>query len=555
MRKKIARSVAIGLVGLLIQQGSGAAFGPPPEGPTTATPIKHVVMIFQENVSFDHYFATYPNATNPGGEPRFVAQPGTPTVNGLTGALASANPNELNAANSPQINPFLLDRSQASTCDQDHTYGDEQAAFDDGLMDLFPFSVGVADSTFCLPYYSYGMGNGIVLGYFDGNTVTAMWNYAQNFALNDNFYGTTFGPSTPGALNLVAGNTYPATPSASTPKVVDISGGHGTLVGDLDPTGDMCSGSPTIQMGGKNIGDLLNAQGLSWGSFMGGFDLTITNPNGTTKCKRSSPASAANSTVSVPPPANNFTADYIPHHAWFQYFASTANPTHARPTVPPRQYGTAADTGANHEYDLHDFFDALNAHNLPAVSFLKAPAGMDGHAGYSDPLLEQQFVVNTINAIQNSEFWRNTAIVITWDDSDGWYDHQIGPIINSSAVLQTGFTTTQNAQNSDQLNGPGKCGNGAPLEAIEGRCGYGPRIPLLVISPFAKQNFVDHTLTDQSSIIHFIEDNWNLGRIGNGSFDALSGSIENMLDFSHHPNNGNDVLFLDPSTGEPVHHF
>ena len=58
------------------------------------------------------------------------------------------------------------------------------------------------------------------MGYFDGNTVTALWNYAQNFAMNDNSYGTTFGPSTPGLLNLVAGNTFPATPSASSSKVV-----------------------------------------------------------------------------------------------------------------------------------------------------------------------------------------------------------------------------------------------------------------------------------------------------------------------------------------------
>jgi phospholipase C len=214
-------------------------------------------------------------------------------------------------------------------------------------------------------------------------------------------------------------------PSASSAKVVDISGGQGTLVGDLDPTGDACAGSPTVRMGGQNIGDLLNAQGLSWGSFMGGFDLTVTNSNGTTGCKRSSLATPANSLTDPYSPVSNFTADYIPHHAFFQYWASTANPTHARPTVPPSEYGTAADTGANHEYDSHDFFDALDANNLPAVSFLKAPANMDGHAGYSDPLLEQQFVVNVINAIQNSGFWSSTAVVITWDDSDGWYDHQI----------------------------------------------------------------------------------------------------------------------------------
>jgi phospholipase C len=454
--------------------------------------------------------------------------------------LLTDNPNANNPANgSGAIDPFRLDRSQASTCDQDHNYGHEQQAFDEGLMDLFPATVGVGDSS-CL---DYGKGTGLVMGYFDGNTVTALWNYAQHFAMSDNAYGTTFGPSTPGALNLVAGNTYPATLTGSSPKVVDIGSNGGTLVGDLDPTGDVCSKGATIQMSGKNIGDLLNAKGISWGSFMGGFDLTVTNPNNTTGCDRSSPASASN---------GGPTKDYIPHHAWFQYWASTGNPDHTRPNVSPSEYGTAADTAANHEYDIHDFFDALAAGNLPAVSFLKAPANMDGHAGYSDPLLEQQFIVTVVNKLEKSPFWRSTAVFVNWDDSDGWYDHQMNPIVNSSAVANGGDT-----KNSDQLNGPGKCGNGTPLKddsgnPIEGRCGYGPRIPLLVISPWAKKNFVSHTVADQSSILAFIEDNWDTGRIGDGSFDALAGSLDNMFNFNQNHGTPARRLFLSPNSGEPV---
>jgi phospholipase C len=85
---------------------------------------------------------------------------------------------------------------------------------------------------------------------------------------------------------------------------------------------------------------------------------------------------------------------------------------------------------------------------------------------------------------------------------------------------------------------------------IQGRCGYGPRLPLLVISPWAKINFVDGTLTDQSSILRFIEDNWNLGRIGGGSYDVLAGSLLNMFDFNHEL--FLRKLILEPSTGEPV---
>jgi len=138
-------------------------------------------------------------------------------------------------------------------------------------------------------------------------------------------------------------------------------------------------------------------------------------------------------------------------------------------------------------------------------------------------------------------------VVITYDDSDGWYDHALGPIVNQSTGPQ------------DALTGPGACGTAlTSLPGVNpsnphalGRCGYGPRIPLLVISPWARQNFVDHTVTDQSSIAHFIEDNWLGGeRIGQGSFDGIASSISQMFDFTH--NRGFDgVLFLNPSTGEP----
>jgi phospholipase C len=342
-------------------------------------------------------------------------------------------------------------------------------------------------------------------------------------------------------LNLVAGNTFPAIPSAASTKVVPNNAGPGTLVGDLDPTGDVCSGTPTVSIGGKNIGDLLNAQGVTWGGFMGGFDLTVKNPDGSTACHRQSPAT---------PATGGPTNDYIPHHAFFQYFPSTANPNHVRPNS-PRNIGTSNDGGANHQYDLHDFFDALAVGNMPAVSFLKAIAARDGHAGYSDPLLEQSIMlVPTINAIMRSPFWKSTAIIVMYDDSDGWYDHQMSPIVNSSAV-----PNSASPGNGDQLNAPGKCGNGAPLEGIQGRCGYGPRQPLLVISPFAKTNFVDHTLTDQSSVLRFIEENWGTGQIGGGSFDQLAGPLWNMFDFDDYAFPGltysRRQLILDPSTGQP----
>jgi phospholipase C len=113
----------------------------------TATPIKHLVVIFGENVSFDHYFGHYPVAANPSGEPMFTAAPNTPAVNGFTTALIDNNPNATNAKNaalSPPANvgPFRLDRAQANTADQNHGYTAEQEAYDNGLADQFPAFTG-----------------------------------------------------------------------------------------------------------------------------------------------------------------------------------------------------------------------------------------------------------------------------------------------------------------------------------------------------------------------------------------------------------------------------
>ncbi len=505
---------------------------------TAITPIQHLVVIFNENISFDHYFGTYPVATNPEGEPQFTALPNTPSVNGLTDALMNHNPNLMNATNgSGAVNPFRLDRSQAATSDQNHNYGPEQSAFHGGLMDLFPSSVGVAgppptnSGVNFAPYTT----TGLTMGYYDGNTVTALWNYAQHFAMNDNSYGTTFGPSTTGAVNLISGQTNGVVGNVNgTASVTTGGGGTMTDIGDADPVGDVCSTTTgeAFSMTGTTIGDLLNSAGVTWGFFTQGFDLTVTNANGTTGCSRS--------TTSLVTATKK--ADYIPHHEPFQYYKSTANPTHARPSsVASIGYTDAA----NHQYDVHDFYDAINAGNFPAVSFLKAPGYQDAHAGYSDPLDEQAFVVTVINFLQTSGNWENTAVVIAYDDSDGWYDHQMAPIVN------------QSASPADTLNGPASCGTGTNALTgpgvsmpVQGRCGYGPRLPLMVISPWAKQNFVDHTLTDQTSIIRFVEDNWLNGtRIGSGSFDAIANSIENMFEFTKA---NKTKLILDPNSGEPA---
>jgi phospholipase C len=561
--------------------------------PQTATPIKHVVVIFGENISFDHYFGTYPKAQNNPGETPFHYKPShhpgndvantlitpldptknfkpvkgvnliTDNPNGPTGSGAAFN-------GTSAANPFRLAPSQAGTADQSHAPKPEQVAYDNGKVDQFPGSTGAAGPPPSATAESNAaLTKGLVMGYFDGNTVTAMWNYANHFALNDNMYTSQFGPSTPGAINLISGQTngfaqYTNVVSGTTllhnsHEVFDGQGGF-TLIGDAEPLGDVCSStsSDNVAFAGKNIGDLLNNKNITWGWFQGGFNLELTNANGTTGCMRSTPNA-------IPGYGGVAQADYVEHHQPFQYYASTANPTHARPSS-VASIGSSYQAGrgkvadpANHQYDTDDFFTALDNGILPSVTFLKAPSFQDAHPGNSDPTDEQTFVVNVINALQESTFWESTAVVITYDDSDGWYDHQMPSIVNPSTSITV-----------DALNGPGVCNTGAqqpedgklpkdkkPLNGVGGlpvlgRCGYGTRLPLLVISPWARDNYVDHTLLDQTSVIRFIEDNFLDGKRiqPGGSFDSIANSIESMFNFNRPLKEVRErKLFLDPNSG------
>jgi phospholipase C len=352
--------------------------------------------------------------------------------------------------------------------------------------------------------------------------VTALWNYAQRFAMSDDSFDSIFGPSTPGALDLVSGQTHGAVPADLTYED-EVLTASGTMVADPDPAFDDCSSTPTVRMTGANVGELLNKADVTWGWFEGGF-----RPAGKSRGR------AAFETRHVASDGKS-RRDYIPHHEPFQYYELTANPHH----LAPRSVAEIGRAGrANHQYDLEDFWKAAEAGSMPSVSFLKAPAYQDGHAGYSDPVREQEYLVATLNRLQKLPEWKSTAVVIAYDDSDGWYDHAMPPIVNRSAL-----------PGLDALSGPGACGVPAP-GAYPGRCGYGARLPLLIVSPYAKRNFVDHSVTDQTSILRFIEDNWKLGRIGDQSFDAAAGPLTALFDFA--AADPAPPLLLDPATGAPM---
>jgi phospholipase C len=517
------------LAGPFTTRGAAASLGSGQSDIATTTPIKHLVVIYQENASFDHYFGTYPQAANPSStspgdppiEPRFVASDQTPEVNNLLPSSLNGW-RDLRTTNPNLAKPVRLARSQFATCSQDHGYKAEQRAANGGLMNRF---VQATDKSGCsgLPQpvpSPQGM------SYFDGNTVTALWNYAQHFSLNDSAFATTYGPSTPGALNLIAGRTSGASPDND--KTVT----QGVVYGDPDPALDICSDPIKTQalLSGQNVGDLLNQAGITWGWFQGGYRLDpVKTPD--MACEDAHPNLAGQNEV-----------DYEPHHDPFQYFSSTANKMH----LPPSSDTTIGhDDQANHQYDIRDFWTAASQGHLPAVSFLKAAGFQDGHPGpqNSNPLDEQDFLVETLNRLQQLPEWSDTAVVLAWDDSDGWYDHQSPPNVHHSGnlLLDGLYGTTA---------GTLCLGKPAPDPAtiFPMRCGYGERLPLLVVSPYAKPNFVDHTLVDQSSILRFIEDNWGLPRLGDASFDQEAGSLMNMFDFT---TARDDTLILNKFTGNP----
>ena len=530
----LAAATATGLVVANTLPSPASAAVVPNHSNITTSPIKHLVVIFDENVSYDHYFGTYPEAANTDGT-RFTAIRHTPKNNNLitSGALTS---------NGNLYNPTRLTPAQALTCSQNHNYGPEQKAMNAGAMDKFVQNVSVDSCT-----GAYGA-PGLSMKYYDGNTVTGLWNYAQQYAMSDNSFGSVFGPSTPGALNLISGQTHgfrevdsvtgaqvptPGTYTLASPD----AHGIGTVINDPDPAFDDCSdknhtSTNTLAAAtGPNVGDLLNKRGVTWGWFQGGFAPT-TPASATTKYAVCGATHTNIGGASV--------VDYSPHHSPFQYYASTANPHH----LPPSSVARIGHTDqANHNYDLTDFSAALKAGSLPAVSFLKAAEYQDGHAGYSDPIDEQHFLVEQINALQKSPEWKSTAVVIAYDDSDGWYDHAAPKITNSS---------------HDAAQDAAICaGSSAPVGGgYADRCGPGPRLPLLVISPFAKTNFVGHSVVTQASVTKFIEDNWLTGRIGGNSFDASAGSLQRLFNFAY-SNNKRVLLKPDGSIDKitPIHGY
>ena len=189
------------------------------------------------------------------------------------------------------------------------------------------------------------------------------------------------------------------------------------------------------------------------------------------------------------------------------------------------QNGRTADP-ANHNYDLNDFYAAVKAGNYPSVSYIKMPAYQDGHPGNSDPLDEQQGMVSLINFLQQQPDWKNTAVILTYDDSDGWYDHAYATPTSASFDPHR-----RSGQRPGQVR-YGHPGQRPERQACERTLRSRHTHPVHRDLALCQQNYVSHDRISQASVVRFIEDNWLKGeRLGGGSFDASAGSIHDMFDF------------------------
>ena len=461
--------------------------------------IKYVFVIYQENRSFDSYFGTFPGA------------------NGLYSQTASATPGFVQSivntdGTTGTVSPFLIGPAlyAADTDDVDHSHARTVAKMDVqngvALMDQFA-------ATEELKYYTppanpslqaKQMGE-LTMAYEDCDTVPLLWAYADRFALYDNIFESMTGPSTPGNLSIIgaqAGQTqwalHPTNTTATVPLLLDDDPFWGS---PSDTSTNPLPVNPTDYPGYVTASNLTYATlPLSMLLSTAGT-VTATDPSKATDLvdvpddvaflsKLSQPAVAfawyqegfdkESTDTAGPVTANGSHASYVTHHNGPQYFGYVAN----TPALRAELHG------------LGDFFTAIQNTSLPksgGVFYVKGgytnimgitPAdpdptvqknflGDDDHPAYSDAQISEAMVATTINAIANSPYWAQSAIVITWDDAEGDYDHVQPPIVNF---------------------GPDKTA-----------LSFGPRVPLILISPYAKLGYISHDQGSQASVVKFVD--------------------------------------------------
>ena len=425
------------------------------------TKIKHVFVIYQENRSFDSYFGTFPGAEN------------LKTTFAQTQGFRQYDP-----LGNQWVTPFRL--TVSDTADADHSRLSLITKSDGGRMDLF-----VATEEFGLLAKGYSREDAqrvglLTMGFEDCDTIPYLWMYAHNFTLFDRFFQAMYGPSTPGNIDLIAAQTGQTQWARHADEQVAANGvGPGVpVVNDLPPAfgpygngsnplpgdaqDDLTFATLMLTLSGReapnakkddddikdDVQDLahLGHPAVPWGWYQEGFAF---KPGSTT-----SPA-------------------YVTHHNALQFFGYLRqNPYFWRGVhdvtelIPAIEQGTLGDRGVIFvKGGYQDPFGFKPADQNPYVQ--QHFNGDDDHPGYSDSQISEAFVAEFINAIAKSKYWNDSVILITWDDSEGFYDHMAPPQFE-------------------------RCPDGHP-------CGDGPRVPAIIISPFARDHAIVHDLADHTS--------------------------------------------------------
>jgi len=418
--------------------------------------VKHVIVIYQENWSFDGLFGKFPGANglaNAGATTRQVDKEGRPYTT-LPPSLDNSRQPPVPDARIPASLPVApFDLALYVPPDQKagnpiHRFYQQQYQINGGTMDGF---------------VAWGGVGGLVMSYYDA-TQLPLGRLAQEFVLADNFFHAAFGGSLINHFWLVCACT-PAWPDAPADLRAQLDAG-GRLVkdGELSPDGYIINTAYTVNaphparisdprrlvpsLTLPTIGERLTQAGVSWAWYAGGWNDALAGR---------------------PHPIFQY------HHQPFAYFAPYAD-------------GMAAK--ARHLRDEEDFLRDLRDGRLPAVAFIK-PLGPDNeHPGYADLLSGQEHVAALVRAVMASRYWSDAAIIITYDENGGRWDHVPPPVVD--------------------------------------RWGPGTRVPTIVVSPHARRRFVDHTRYDTTSILKLIEVRWNLVPLG--SRDAAADGLLNAFD-------------------------
>ena len=512
--------------------------------------IKYVFVLFQENRSFDFYFAGYPGAdgiyagpdgpkspaqvagftqqiVNTDGSVGTIAPFRIPaTLVDATGKTVPLYPADIASVNHSHVGlarKLALDAAGVAQ-NTEYSLTEEGVTLTDGKPSKAP----------TLERKQFGE---LVMSHVDCDTVPFLWRYADRFTLFDHFMDTIVGPSTPNAIAIISGQggetqwmLHPEQrasggrgPGEGVPVVSDSQPYWGspldtadrlhqpqslrpfggvaknltfatlplsfmgtairtTTAADFDPKFDL----PDVQ---QDI-DKIAGHGIrpvNWGWYQQGYDHEINDPSGKASHQ-----------------------GYVAHHNAPQYFGYIAN----NPEV------------TRHLHGLSDFFSDIRARRLPASGVFYVRGGYgniadrkpqdpnprlaqvfngdDDHPGYSDSQISEGLLAEEINAIAASPYWSQSAIIITYDESDGLYDH-VRPRVRS-------YDAT-----------------GIPLE-------QGPRIPAIVISPFAVAHAVSHVPTEHSSIIKFVDELFGLIPLADLPDEARARQIG--MEKYHQPNLG-----------------